>query len=81
MAQEAAKTKTVTYKGVEYTVPEYVLDDLDALEAFEDSKFATFVRTVLGREQYAKFRKTSGTSEELSEITLVLLGHEESDEE
>lgn len=81
MAQEAAETKTVTYKDVEYTVAKYVLEDLDALEAFEDSRYATFVRVVLGRDQYTKFRKTSSTSEELSAFVLVLLGYNEESEE
>lgn len=80
MAQEAT-TKTVTYLDVEYTVPKYVLEDLDALEAFEDGKYATFARAVLGREQYAKFRKTTGTSEGLSELVLALIRSEETDDE
>lgn len=80
MAQEAT-TKVVKFKDVEYTIPTLVLEDLDALEAFEDSKYATFVKAVLGRKQYAEFRKTSSTTEDLGEMVALLLDAGETDEE
>lgn len=80
MAQEA-ETKVVTFDGEEYTVPKYVLEDLDALEAFEDRQYTHFAKAVLGREQYATFRKTHSDSTSLFNLANALLGGDDEETE
>lgn len=62
MATTAAKaeardeTLSFRFENVTYRIAPADEWDLDALEAFEDGKVATFLRSVLGADQWAKFR-------------------------
>lgn len=76
MAQEAT-TKTVTHKDVEYTVPVFPLENLDALEALEDSRYAALVKAVLGPKQYALFRRDNKDSAALFEMVSLILATED----
>lgn len=80
MAQEAT-TKTVTFDGDEYTVAVQPMEDLDVLEAWEDSKYATLARTVLGAKQWATFKQKKRTTAETLQLVVALLGLEDADEE
>lgn len=80
MAQEAT-TKVVVFDGTEYTIAEHPLADLDALEALEDSRYASLAKAILGAKQYAAFRKEHKTSEQLFELVSALLDMGETSEE
>lgn len=57
-AHEAlAESVPFTYEGEDYSVAPSSEWDLDVLEAFENGKLVTFLRGVLGSEQYAAYRK------------------------
>lgn len=45
------------FDGETYTVPPSKEWDLDALEAFESGRVLTFIASILGKDQYATFRK------------------------
>lgn len=47
-----------THNGVDYLLEPSTEWDVDALEAFEAGKIMTFLRMILGEEQYAKFKAT-----------------------
>lgn len=81
MAQEANETKTVKFDDKEYVVTKFVLEDLDALEAFEDGKYSKFVRHVLGAKQYAEFRKDHKASIDLYNLAGALLGDDDEETE
>lgn len=80
MAQEA-DTKTVTFDGVDYTVAAVPLEDLDALEALEDGKYAAFAKAVLGAKQYATFRADHKKTADVFKLVDVLLGDVEETED
>lgn len=79
MAQEA--TKKVTFKDIEYTVSSTPLEDLDALEALEDNRYAACAKAILGAKQYALFRKDNKKSSDLFELVNALLDAGEEDAE
>lgn len=47
-----------THNGVDYLVDPTTEWPYEALEAFEDGKLATFLRSVLGEEQHDAFKAT-----------------------
>lgn len=51
-----AGTTSFVFRGAEYTVANDCLDDLDVMESFEDGRYISGIRTVLGDEQYAAFK-------------------------
>lgn len=54
---EATKAKaSFTFDGVKYSVDSTMDWDLEVLEAVEDDKIVTIVRTLMGPEQWAKFK-------------------------
>lgn len=66
-AEAANETElTFEYDGAEYTAPRE--PDLDILEALEDEKPVTAVRALLGRNQYAEFRKNHSSVEDLGKL-------------
>lgn len=59
-ASEAlAESVPVTFKGHTYGVIPSSEWPLEAIEAFEDGKVATFVRSILPADDYAAFKATS----------------------
>lgn len=79
MAQEAT-TKIVTHKDVNYVIAENPFEDLDVMEAFEDQKYATLVRLLLGPKQWATYKQTRRTTSETLELAAALLGVEADEE-
>jgi hypothetical protein len=52
-------TVNVEWRGLTLALPSTIEDcDLEVLEAFEDGKAATFVRSLLGPAQWAQVRAT-----------------------
>lgn len=47
-----------THEGVDYLLEPAAEWSVDALEAFESGKVMTFLRMILGEEQYAKYKAT-----------------------
>lgn len=66
---EAAKIRPhFTFDGVKYTVDNTMDWDLDVLEAVEDDKIVTIVRTLLGPEQWAKFKSKPRKVADLNDL-------------
>lgn len=48
----------ITWEGVDIVLPSSVDDwDMDALEAFENGRAATFLRQLVGNDAYSRMRK------------------------
>ncbi|CCQ44665.1 hypothetical protein ARTSIC4J27_592 [Pseudarthrobacter siccitolerans] len=47
-----------THNGVDYLLDPASEWDVEALEVFESGKVMTFLRLILGEEQYAKYKAT-----------------------
>lgn len=45
-----------TFDGVDYTVDPEAANDLELLEALEDGKYITAIRSYLGADQWAQFK-------------------------
>ncbi len=71
---EAVEETTVSfeYDGVEYVLDRDAINDVDVIEAFEDNKVATALRTILGPEQWAAFKSRKRTMTELGELSVAL---------
>lgn len=58
----------VEYDGETYSVPPTMEWDLDVLEALEDGQIVKAVRSLLGEEQYTKFKFKKRTVADLNEL-------------
>lgn len=74
---EDLKTTTVQHDGETYTISTAPLDDVEALEAFEDGKWAILARSILGEAQWRTYKTKKHTVGELLELVLALLGTNE----
>lgn len=70
---EEVPTRTFTYDGDEYTVPEADSWDLDIFEAVEDGQIVTAVRGILGQKQYYdKFKAKKRKAKDLADIFSII---------
>lgn len=58
-----SKSKYVTLDGHDYLIDPKRMDDLHFLEAYEDEKWVTVLRIMLGREQWAQFYVNHGDAD------------------
>ena len=74
------KEHTFEYKGETFTVREDVLDDIDILEALEDERYLTALRTMLGTDAWKRakdcIRDESGRAHasEMEGLIEVIMG-------
>lgn len=70
VVEKEASSEDVTfdYEGVTYTIPPGNLWPIDAIEAQEKMKLVTFIRALLGEEQYKNLRKTATTLQDLDKF-------------
>ncbi|MGC5376496.1 hypothetical protein ACPXAO_23605, partial [Salmonella enterica] len=54
---------TFEHAGVEYTLSPNVLDDVEILEAMEDERYITAVRSIVGRERWNDFKESVRTDD------------------
>lgn len=76
-AEVTGEPVTFEHAGQPYTIDGAVLKSLDVLEAFEDGRVIAAMKTILGDAQWATFRKTGHSAEDLStmyEAASVALG-------
>lgn len=59
---------TFLYGGAEYTIEAGALKDLDVLEGIEDGRIITAMKKILGPEQWATFRRTHDSADDLGEL-------------
>lgn len=64
-AEALGESFSVDFDGVAYTIEPATEWDLDVLEAIEDGKMTTALRTLLGREQWATFKAKRRTAADL----------------
>lgn len=60
------------YDGKTYTVPPSIDWPIEALEAMEDDKVITFVRSVLGPVQWTAFKSTPRKTQDFSDLMEAL---------
>lgn len=65
-AEALGEAVTFPYDGADYTIDPAVLKDLDVLEALEDGRVITGMKTILGTAQWATFRRTHGSADDLN---------------
>lgn len=72
---EAFSTDTeLDFDGEHYVVAPATDWSLDALEAFEDGKMITFLRELLGPEQWATFKAKPRKSADVEGLANALMG-------
>lgn len=64
----------VEFEGETYSIPPAEEWSLDVLEAFEDGKVATMVRSLVGPAQYATFRSVPRTTKDLGRFVEAIQG-------
>lgn len=65
-AEALAEKVPFTHNGVEYSLDPSTEWDIEALEAFENGKIMTFLRLILGAEQYAAYKATKPKAGEVN---------------
>lgn len=65
---EELKVYSFEYDGDKYVFDKSTVDDVEVYEAMEDGKMAVPLRTILGAEQWAKFKSKKRTVEELGRM-------------
>lgn len=63
-----------THDGIDYLVVNSAEWPYEALEAFEDGKIATFLRSVLGDQEHAKFKATKPLLADVNRFVEALQG-------
>jgi hypothetical protein len=67
--------KTIEHDGIAYTVPSEVKQlPVEAIEAWEDDKVISFVRSLVGSETWAKFKATNPTLEDFENLAVKIGG-------
>jgi hypothetical protein len=73
-ASEAPRGKIVTYDGETYEIPPQSEWDLEVLELFERGQTLTPTRTLVGEEQWAKFKSKPRKVKDLIDFTTAISG-------
>lgn len=73
-AEALAEDVTVAYAGTTYTVSAACLKDLDVLEAFEEGRVLAGMKAILGPTQWATFRATGATADDLNGLVEAIQG-------
>lgn len=68
-----AKETIFSYDGLEFIVAPASDWSLDALEAFEDQRMISFLRELLGPEQWASFKEKPRTSADVEGLVNALM--------
>lgn len=67
-AEATGESIPFSYDGEEYVIPPSSEWSLDIIEAYEDGKVVKTVKTLLGDEQWAKFKSTPRTVADLGAL-------------
>lgn len=71
---EAFAGETIfSHDGNEYIVPPANDWSLDSLEAYEDGRMVTFLRELMGAEQWAKFKEKPRKAKDVEELSNALM--------
>lgn len=73
--EEAAEEKDpikVSWRGVMYTIPEFLDWTIDTMEAYERGNVVSAVRGLLGEEQWAQFRLKNATMGDVMDFSEAL---------
>lgn len=71
---------TFEHKGVEYTMRGDTMEDVEILEAMEDERYITAIRSIVGNAAWARFKESVRTPEgrvlasELEEFLQKVMG-------
>jgi hypothetical protein len=71
-AEALGEAIPLTFAGIDFLVPTTSNWPLTALLAYEDGKIATFVRALLGAEQFAAYLATSPVLSDMNEFVEAL---------
>lgn len=73
-------TREFEYDGETYTVDLEAYDDVEALEAREDQRYATLGRLLLGSAQWKKFKSKKRPVGDLLDMLVLALGIDDEEE-
>jgi hypothetical protein len=75
VAAEAADAPSIlTFRGIKFEIAPTASWSLDALEAFEDGKVTTFLRSILGPAQWAALKGAAPQVGDLTDFVEALQG-------
>lgn len=70
--EATGKTATVTFKGIEYTIPASRNEvDIEVMELLEANQTTAALRVLLGAEQYAIFRNGAKVPDIFDMLTAI----------
>jgi len=72
-------TRVVEHDGEKYTVSVSPLDDVEVLEAYEDGKYASLARAILGSSQWSTYKSKKRTTVELLDFITKLISDGDED--